>query len=93
MPPMWSECAWVRATASRRRRRRDQRNGATTCSPTSQRFLRRSCGGEFGVGGHAGGAAGVDEEGVAVGGDDEEGVALAYVEGGDFEGVGVDEGW
>ena len=40
----------------------------------------------------AGGAAGVDEHGLAGGGGDEEGVALAYVDGGDFECVGMEAG-
>jgi len=40
----------------------------------------------------AGGTSCVDEHGLANGADDEEGVALAYVDGGDFEGSGMEAG-
>ena len=36
MPPIWSVCACVSTTMSMRRSLRDQRYGATTCSPTSK---------------------------------------------------------
>ena len=48
--------------------------------------------GVLGVGGGPGGATGVDEHGAASGADNEERIALAYIDGGDFELVGMDGG-
>src|SRR5580692_8917777 len=39
IPPMWSLCAWLKASTSRRRNLRDQRYGDTTSSPTSKRLV------------------------------------------------------